>query len=70
MQFEVALSAKAVLFAQDMARGRIDPNRISEYHDLKRRDVNLSTILPSLQGSADAAARWRPWLPRARSFLP
>lgn len=54
MQFEVALSAKAVMFAQDLARGRIDPNRISEYHDLKRRDVNLSSVLPSLQSAADA----------------
>ncbi|MFD1743942.1 murein L,D-transpeptidase [Rhizobium helianthi] len=56
MQFELALSAKAVMFAQDLARGRIDPNRISEYHDLKRRDVALSTILPSLQTAADAGA--------------
>lgn len=69
MQFEVALSAKAVLFAQDMARGRIDPNRISEYHDLKRRDVNLSTILPSLQGSADAAATLEAMAPKSPQFL-
>lgn len=54
MQFELALSAKVVLFAQDLQRGRIDPNRISGYHDLKRRDVNLSAVLTSLAQAPDA----------------
>lgn len=69
MQFELALSAKAVLFAQDMARGRIDPNRISEYHDLKRRDVNLSSILPGLQTAADASAYLDGMAPKSAQFL-
>ncbi len=69
MQFELALSAKAVLFAQDMARGRIDPNRISEYHDLKRRDVNLSSILPGLQSAADASAYLDGMAPKSAQFL-
>ncbi|WP_137137034.1 L,D-transpeptidase family protein [Rhizobium sp. FKY42] len=69
MQFELALSAKAVLFAQDMARGRIDPNRISEYHDLKRRDVNLSSILPGLQSAADASAYLDGMAPKSPQFL-
>lgn len=68
MQFEVALSAKALMFAQDMVRGRIDPNRISEYHDLKRRDVALAGILPSLQGSADAAASLEAMAPKSAQF--
>lgn len=68
MQFEVALSAKALMFAQDMARGRIDPNRISEYHDLKRRDVNLAGILPGLQGSADGAAYLEGMAPKSPQF--
>ncbi|MBB4141952.1 L,D-transpeptidase family protein [Rhizobium rhizoryzae] len=69
MQFELALSAKAVLFAQDMARGRIDPNRISEYHDLKRRDVNLSSILPGLQSAADASVYLDGMAPKSAQFL-
>lgn len=69
MQFELALSTKAVLFAQDMARGRIDPNRISEYHDLKRRDVNLSSILPGLQSAADASAYLDGMAPKSAQFL-
>jgi murein L,D-transpeptidase YcbB/YkuD len=56
MQFELALSAKAVMFAQDLMRGRIDPNRISGYHDLKRRDVDLSSVLASLAQAPDATA--------------
>ncbi|MCJ8506849.1 L,D-transpeptidase family protein [Rhizobium lemnae] len=69
MQFELALSAKALLFAQDMARGRIDPNRISEYHDLKRRDVNLPSILPGLQSAADASAYLDGMAPKSPQFL-
>jgi murein L,D-transpeptidase YcbB/YkuD len=56
MQFELALSAKVLTFAQDMVRGRIDPNRISGYHDLKRKDVKLSVVLPLIKNSPDAGA--------------
>lgn len=56
MQFELALSAKVLTFAQDMVRGRIDPNRISGYHDLKRKDVKLSLVLPFARQSQDVGA--------------
>ncbi|MBT9372429.1 L,D-transpeptidase family protein [Rhizobium sp. CSW-27] len=56
MQFELAMSAKVVMFAEDMVRGRIDPNRISEYHDLKRRDVKLDLVLPFVRNAPDAVA--------------
>ncbi|MGF9691523.1 L,D-transpeptidase family protein [Rhizobium sp. 0TCS1.26] len=69
MQFELALSAKAVLFAQDMARGRIDPNRISGYHDLKRRTVNLATVLPFVGTAPDAGAYLASLAPTSPQFL-
>lgn len=56
MQFEVALSAKAVMFAQDLVRGRIDPNRLSGYHDLERRKMDLAPLLAAMQTAPDAAA--------------
>ncbi|MDE1158513.1 MAG: L,D-transpeptidase family protein [Neorhizobium sp.] len=56
MQFELALSAKALMFAQDMVRGRLDPNRISEYHDFKRKNVDLAATLSALQTGADDGA--------------
>ena len=68
MQFELALSAKALTFAQDMIRGRIDPNRISGYHDLKRKDVNLSVVLPFVKNSTDAGAYLESLAPQSAHF--
>ncbi|MGI2032156.1 L,D-transpeptidase family protein [Rhizobium panacihumi] len=56
MQFDVALSAKAMLFAQDMVRGRLDPNRISEFHDFKRKPVDLVAVLDATRNAPDATA--------------
>nr|WP_316654454.1 L,D-transpeptidase family protein [uncultured Gellertiella sp.] len=56
MQFELALAAKALTYAQDAIRGRVDPNRISGYHDFKRKDVDLDTILKLVSFSPDAGA--------------
>ncbi|TCR05002.1 L,D-transpeptidase family protein [Neorhizobium sp. JUb45] len=56
MQFDVALSAKVMLFAQDMVRGRLDPNRISEFHDFKRKPVQLAAIIDGAKTAPDVAA--------------
>ncbi|MGV8936733.1 MAG: L,D-transpeptidase family protein [Allorhizobium sp.] len=56
MQFEVALSVKVLSFVQDTQRGRIDPNKLSGYHDFKRKDVNLAPVLNMLRLSPDVAA--------------
>jgi murein L,D-transpeptidase YcbB/YkuD len=69
MQFELALSAKALMFAQDMVRGRIDPNRISGFHDLKRKDVDLAAILPAIGTAPDAGAFLTGFAPQSPQFL-
>ncbi|AVA21809.1 MULTISPECIES: L,D-transpeptidase family protein [unclassified Rhizobium] len=56
MQFELALSGKVLMFVQDTIRGRLDPNKISGYHDFKRKDVNLTPVLGLLRASPDVAA--------------
>jgi len=56
MQFELALSSKVLMFVQDTIRGRLDPNKISGYHDFKRKDVNLTAMLDVLRASPDVAA--------------
>ena len=56
MQFELALSAKVLAFVQDTQRGRIDPNKISGYHDFKRKDVRLDMVLKLIKASPDVAA--------------
>ncbi|CAD7045263.1 peptidoglycan-binding protein [Pseudorhizobium endolithicum] len=69
MQFELALSAKALMFAQDMIRGRLDPNRISGYHDFKRKDVKLSLVLPFIRSGEDAAGYLEGLIPQSDHFL-
>ncbi|MGW9230430.1 L,D-transpeptidase family protein [Pseudorhizobium sp. NPDC055634] len=69
MQFELKMSAKVLSFAQDMVRGRIDPNRISEYHDFKRKDVKLAFVLPFARAEADPAGYLESLAPQSPHFL-
>lgn len=56
MQFEMELSDKVLTYILDATRGRVDPNRISGYHDLPRHKVDLVTALAELSSSDDIAA--------------
>jgi murein L,D-transpeptidase YcbB/YkuD len=56
LQFDLTLSAKALTYVLDATRGRVDPNRISGYHDLPRKTVDLVAALDQLATSGDAAA--------------
>lgn len=69
MQFELALSAKALTYVQDTERGRIDPNRISGYYDFKRKTVNLKPVLNLLRLSPDVAAYLRHRDPDNSQFI-
>jgi murein L,D-transpeptidase YcbB/YkuD len=56
MQFEIELSAAVLTYVEDTVRGRIDPNRIAEYYDFKRKDVNLFGALNVMAASPDLKA--------------
>ncbi|MBB4007874.1 L,D-transpeptidase family protein [Allorhizobium taibaishanense] len=56
MAFELSLSAKILTYVQDTVRGRLDPNRISGYHDFKRKTVNLDPVLDLVRTSPDIGA--------------
>jgi len=56
LRFELALSAKVLTYTLDATRGRIDPNRISGYHDLPRKSVDLVAALTDIAKSDDVAA--------------
>jgi L,D-transpeptidase YcbB len=68
MQFELDMSAKVLAFAQDMVRGRIDPNRISGFHDIKRKDVKLAVVLPFAEKGVDAAGYLEGLAPQGSNF--
>jgi murein L,D-transpeptidase YcbB/YkuD len=55
LRFELALSAKVLTYVLDATRGRIDPNRLSGYHDLPRKSVDLVEALASIAQSSDIA---------------
>ncbi|MBO6757155.1 MAG: L,D-transpeptidase family protein [Roseibium sp.] len=56
MAFEMALSAAVLTYILDAERGRVDPNRLSGYHDLPRHDVDLVAAMRDLHTRAEAAA--------------
>jgi murein L,D-transpeptidase YcbB/YkuD len=68
MQFELALSAKALLFAQDMTRGRIDPNKISGFHDFKLKTVDLNGVMAFLATGQEPGAYLAGLAPQDRHF--
>jgi len=55
MRFEMELSAAALTYVLDATRGRVDPNRISQYHDLPRHDVDLVAALQQLESAGVVA---------------
>ncbi|OJF93503.1 L,D-transpeptidase family protein [Pararhizobium antarcticum] len=56
VQFEISLSAATLTYVADTVRGRIDPNKISGYHDFKRKTVDLKDTLERMAKSSDVAA--------------
>ncbi|MCW2309134.1 L,D-transpeptidase family protein [Rhodobium gokarnense] len=55
LRFEFALTSKVLLYVLDAERGRVDPNRISGYHDLPRKKVDLEAALADIEGSDDVS---------------
>lgn len=56
MAFEMRLSLAVADYILDASRGRVDPNRISGYHDFKRKSPDLGSRLEALSKSEDPAA--------------
>jgi L,D-transpeptidase YcbB len=55
-EFEIRLSTSVLTYIQDDVRGRVNPNKISEYYDFKRKTVNLLAALKNIAASPDVAA--------------
>ncbi|WP_209001317.1 L,D-transpeptidase family protein [Stappia sp. BW2] len=53
MRFEMEMSAAVLTYVLDSRRGRVDPNRISEYHDLPRHEVDLVGALEGFKNTSD-----------------
>jgi L,D-transpeptidase YcbB len=55
ISFEMQLSSAVLTYILDATRGRVDPNRISGYHDLPRHKVDLAEALRTIAGTNDVA---------------
>ncbi|WP_440983556.1 L,D-transpeptidase family protein [Shinella sumterensis] len=66
--FEIALSSAVASYVQDAVRGRIDPNRISGYHDFKRKDVNLVAALKNVAMSSNVKGYLESRSPQSADF--
>lgn len=53
IEFELRLSSAVLAYILDATRGRVDPNRISGYHDLKRKSLDLKAELAYLAIASD-----------------
>lgn len=68
MRFEMSLSVAAASYMLDATRGRIDPNRISGYHDFKRKTPNLTKGLADVAAATDPAAELLGYNPQGAHF--
>ena len=55
MRFELTLSAKVLTYVLDATRGRVDPNRMSDYYDLPRKSVDLTAAMGEIAKAPDVA---------------
>jgi L,D-transpeptidase YcbB len=69
VDFEIQMSAATLTYIQDTVRGRIDPNKISGYHDFKRKGVNLTGKLENIARSHDVAAYLNSQTPSGPEFI-
>ena len=53
IRFEMTLSARVLRYVKDATSGRVDPNKISGYHDLPVRPAELNGAIRTLANSAD-----------------
>ncbi len=56
MHFELTLSAKVLTYVLDATRGRVDPNRMSDYYDLPRKHVDLVAAMGDIAKAKDPVA--------------
>ena len=55
-RFEMELSARLLRYVRDARSGRIDPNRISGYHDFAPEPIDMVAVLQGARDSDDLAA--------------
>lgn len=68
IRFEMNLSAAVLTYALDAKRGRIAPDRISDYYDLPRKKVDLKADLEQVATAGDAGEWLKGQNPQGKQF--
>jgi len=56
IRFEMTLSARVLRYVRDAQGGRIDPNRLSGYHDFPPKPLDLANVLQALSHTYEVRA--------------
>ena len=67
-RFELELSARVLRYVRDARRGRIDPNRISGYHDFAAKKLDLAEVLDRLERTPDTATYLASFHPQGSEY--
>jgi murein L,D-transpeptidase YcbB/YkuD len=68
IRFEMEMSARVLRYASDALRGRIDPNRISGYHDFPKKPLDMKAALAAVASSPDTRAWLESHHPRGPEY--
>ena len=68
IRFEMALSARVLRYVRDAQNGRIDPNRISGYHDFPPKPLDMVTLLDTLADTDGVRAKMESFHPQSREY--
>jgi len=67
-RFEMDMSARVLRYVRDAHRGRIDPNRLSGYHDFAQKPLDYGSVLGRLSGATDMRAYLESWHPQNKQY--
>lgn len=67
-RFEMALTARVLRYARDAQAGRVDPNRISGYHDFKPKELDRAALLQELARSHDVSSLLKGFHPQNKQY--
>ncbi|MGH6760181.1 MAG: L,D-transpeptidase family protein [Phyllobacterium sp.] len=67
-QFELMMTARALRYARDAGEGRINPNRLSGFHDFKRGSVNAADVAQQLATVSDPVVYLRSLHPQSDAY--
>lgn len=69
LAFDVALSARALRYVTDAAEGRIIADRLSAFHDLPRKNLDLDMIMQQINGTDQPQTMLSGYLPQSNAYL-